>query len=222
MDWEDLFDEEVVNSGYGYFMEKSVKNFQLTDKLITAQVLGTHKYDVEIRFHNHYIIDMKCNCPYDDNCKHMAAVLYYLEERYSGNITLSSELNAYKKEVDHTIQCFSDRDGFISFHQSRDFTGNIQNIISYDVGTLMDNRDYLEAFELTAYIFERIYEVDMDDSFGGKIDIAEECVQIWEEIISYADDRTMDKMDEWFNNYIETSCSDFNGYVERILVEYFW
>ncbi|MCD7808340.1 MAG: hypothetical protein LUH02_03280 [Erysipelotrichaceae bacterium] len=222
MDFEDLFDEDVVNRGYGYFMEGRVMNFKMTDKLITAQVLGTHKYDVEIHISHNHIVDMECNCYYGDKCKHMAAVLSYFDEHYSGNITLDSELNKYKKEIDHTIQYFSDRDGFISFHQARNFIGNIQNIISYDVGTLMDNRDYLEAFELTAYIFDRIYNVDMDDSVGGKIEIAEECVSIWKEIIDAADERTKDKMYQWLENYIETSCSDFNGYVEEILDEYFW
>lgn len=222
MDWEDLFDEDVANRGYGYFMEKRVKNFQATDKLISAQVMGYHNYDVEIHLGHNQIIDMECTCPYGDNCKHMAAVLYYLDEHYSSNGTSDNELDTYKKEVDQTIKFFSDRNGFISFHVARDFIGNIQNILSSDVGTLIDNRDYLEAFELTAYIFERIDDVDMDDSAGGKIDIAEECVQIWEEMISYADERTRDKMDEWFNDFIEMSYSDFNEYVESLLSEYFW
>lgn len=49
----------------------------------TATVVGGDDYMVEIVFHNGNIIGMDCDCPYamdGHNCKHMAAVLFAIED----------------------------------------------------------------------------------------------------------------------------------------------
>lgn len=53
------------------------------DDYITAVVSGTYDYQVTIDYMDGEITAMTCTCPYandDRNCKHMAAVLYLLDE----------------------------------------------------------------------------------------------------------------------------------------------
>lgn len=53
------------------------------DDIVSADVIGTEGYEVEIYLDNGNITDMYCSCPYaatDRNCKHMAAVLYKWSE----------------------------------------------------------------------------------------------------------------------------------------------
>lgn len=55
----------------------------MSDELITATVYGSSVYNVEIRLKGGNIESMDCDCPYSmegNNCKHMAAVLYAVEE----------------------------------------------------------------------------------------------------------------------------------------------
>ena len=50
--------------------------------MISATVSGTELYEVEIFLDHDEVYDMDCDCPYAEDgnyCKHMAAVLYELE-----------------------------------------------------------------------------------------------------------------------------------------------
>lgn len=61
----------------------SVKIKEISDKTIKARVLGSYKYKVKIKWNeNEEYTVLKCSCPYDYDgyCKHIGAVLMYLEE----------------------------------------------------------------------------------------------------------------------------------------------
>ena len=82
--WKNLFQEHILGRGIDYFIRNLVGNVYVKDNLIEASVYGTEEYKVEIVKHNEEISDLSCNCPYADggnNCKHMAAVLFYLEDK---------------------------------------------------------------------------------------------------------------------------------------------
>lgn len=78
--WEALFTEVILSRGADYCRKKAVKNIQLDDTGIEADVIGTETYHVCIRFEKENIKNVSCNCPYaadkTKNCKHMAAVLF--------------------------------------------------------------------------------------------------------------------------------------------------
>ena len=79
MNWESLFRARILERGYDYYLCNAVKNMEVTEDSITADVLGTENYQVEITLEEGEILDMYCSCPYAEdgkNCKHMAAVLY--------------------------------------------------------------------------------------------------------------------------------------------------
>ncbi|HFD5696850.1 TPA: SWIM zinc finger domain-containing protein [Streptococcus agalactiae] len=82
--WKDLFQDHILGRGVDYFIRNLVENVYVKDNIIEATVYGTEEYKVEIVKDNEEIIDLSCNCPYADggnNCKHMAAVLFYLENK---------------------------------------------------------------------------------------------------------------------------------------------
>ena len=79
MNWERLFSARILERGYDYYLCNAVKNMEVTEDSITADVLGTENYQVEITLEEGEILDMYCSCPYAEDgnyCKHMAAVLY--------------------------------------------------------------------------------------------------------------------------------------------------
>lgn len=88
MNWYTLFRQHILDRGIEYYEDGNVVDFQCTEDSISAHVDGTDIYDVEIMIEGEEVIDMYCSCPYargGKNCKHMAAVLFRLEEMLADN-----------------------------------------------------------------------------------------------------------------------------------------
>ncbi len=81
--WKDLFRTHILERGLNYYEEGYVTSLEQTLTGYMAVVEGTDDYHVEIEIRDDQVYDMTCTCPYaaDGNyCKHMAAVLYKIEE----------------------------------------------------------------------------------------------------------------------------------------------
>ena len=82
INFEELFDEKILKRGYNYYLEDSVHEVTKNGNSYEGLVYGTEIYEVQIEIDNNgNVKDMNCDCPYaeENNCKHMAALLYYLE-----------------------------------------------------------------------------------------------------------------------------------------------
>ena len=83
MDWENDFQDKILNRGYDYFQRDLVKVTENKNTHISASVTGSEIYHVEIELFSDEIEYLSCTCPHADSgeyCKHMAAVLFYLDE----------------------------------------------------------------------------------------------------------------------------------------------
>lgn len=78
-----MFRTHILERGLNYYEEGYVTSLEQTSTGYTAVVEGTEDYDVEIEIRDDRVYDMPCTCPYAEEgnyCKHMAAVLYEIEE----------------------------------------------------------------------------------------------------------------------------------------------
>ena len=100
MNWKNKFQKHILERGYHYTY--NVKNLEITDNIVKAVVSGTENYDVKISMDDY---SMSCTCPYFEraNCKHIAAVLYYLEEKKHENITAEFESSPDIEELFDTV-----------------------------------------------------------------------------------------------------------------------
>ncbi len=81
IDFESDFLDYILTRGYEYYIDNKVSNVVVKDNFIKATVEGNNKYKVNLKIQDNVFIDGKCSCPYYDSngyCKHMAAVLYYV------------------------------------------------------------------------------------------------------------------------------------------------
>lgn len=81
--WKGLFREHILERGYYYFRSGVVTDVSSNAKGCHAIVEGSEEYEVDIELHGEEFGKMYCTCPYAEGgsyCKHMAAVLYYLEQ----------------------------------------------------------------------------------------------------------------------------------------------
>ena len=77
--WRNLFRPWILERGQEYFECGRVTDLEDDGNLVRAEVSGSQDYHVEIRRSGKRVERMSCDCPYADkeeNCKHMAAVLY--------------------------------------------------------------------------------------------------------------------------------------------------
>ena len=88
--WRSLFRPWILERGQEYFECGQVTELEDDGDLVQAEVSGSQNYHVEIRRSGKRVDRMSCDCPYadkDENCKHMAAVLYALEDRSAQQLT---------------------------------------------------------------------------------------------------------------------------------------
>lgn len=78
--WHYLFEDRILARGLSY--TDMVEVTYMDDEKVRAIVSGTEDYGVEITFENGLVDEMSCSCPYfnTDNCKHLAALLFVLED----------------------------------------------------------------------------------------------------------------------------------------------
>lgn len=81
--WKNLFKPWILARGREYFECGHVLALKEAGSVVTAEVSGSRAYQVEIHKNEGRVNRMSCDCPHasgGENCKHMAAVLFALDE----------------------------------------------------------------------------------------------------------------------------------------------
>jgi len=86
--WEELFQEHILDRGFVYYEQGRVKNLKVTTRLLKAEVEGSQIYEVGIDYSqfDKKITQLHCDCPHFASgyfCKHLAAFLFYLENKFN-------------------------------------------------------------------------------------------------------------------------------------------
>ena len=115
------------------------------------------------------------------------------------------DIKQYKKQINKTIKSFLGRDYFISYHQAGNFIMAMEEYLYEDIYMMIDAGNYLDAFELTSYLFLSVSNVEMDDSDGGLGMFASECYQVWNKILDQANEQIEAKIYQWFINHLDGS-----------------
>ncbi|MGQ7874542.1 SWIM zinc finger family protein [Bacillus sp. 1A] len=85
----------IVDRGYEYYEDGHVEEVEIHDKKVFAFVTGNAgNYEVMIDLEN--FTESSCECPYENYCKHMAAVVYDIQD--AGESTLKEKLKDLDKE----------------------------------------------------------------------------------------------------------------------------
>ncbi|MCW1238250.1 SWIM zinc finger family protein [Bacillus pretiosus] len=85
----------IVDRGYEYYEDGHVEEVEIHDKKVFAFVTGNAgNYEVMIDLEN--FTESSCECPYENYCKHMAAVVYDIQS--AGESTVKEKLKDLEKE----------------------------------------------------------------------------------------------------------------------------
>lgn len=94
--WKKLFLPHILERGEDYYLNGAVEDLDWDGETLSATVLGTDEYDVEIWISDGRVEDFYCSCPYAEDgtpCKHMAAVLF----RFTAQDISPKEKNSLEK-----------------------------------------------------------------------------------------------------------------------------
>ena len=129
------------------------------------------------------------------------------------------DINNYIRQVDGIADRYLGRNHFISYYEADGFISELEEIIDEDVRRMIDNGDYLSAFEVMNYIFVLIGDVDMDDSDGGTSMLADRIYQLWLELLVKVSLEEKRKMFDWFTSHLDGSVIDYlEEYIEQIIM----
>lgn len=99
IEYEQYFSNIILDRAEEYADDESIDILKQTETQIKATVRGTAKYTVNIVLDNKQIMEMDCTCPYEDNCKHLAAVFMYLESKNKPQTIILEETPKPQKEI---------------------------------------------------------------------------------------------------------------------------
>lgn len=129
------------------------------------------------------------------------------------------DINNYIRQVDLIADRYLGRNHFISYYEADGFLSELEEIIDEDVRRMIDNGNYLSAFEVMNYIFVLIGDVDMDDSDGGTGMLADRIYQLWLELLVKVSLEEKRKMFDWFTSHLDGSVIDYlEEYIEQIIM----
>lgn len=110
IDFEDEFFDYILSRGYDYYIAGKVDKVKNNNNYVTAIVHGKDDYNVKLEIDDDIFLNGECNCPYNANgkyCKHIAAVLYYLNYENKSEMNNSYNLeNVINKIDDKKIKNF--------------------------------------------------------------------------------------------------------------------
>lgn len=129
------------------------------------------------------------------------------------------DIDSYIRQVDIITDRYLGRNRFISYYEADGFISELEDIIDEDVRRMIDNDNYLSAFEVMNYIFVLIGDVDMDDSDGGTGMLADRIYQLWLELLVKVSTEEKKKMFDWFTSHLDGSVIDYlEEYIEQIIM----
>ena len=97
--FEEYIDEPILKRGLSYFKNGFVhKPAEIRPGDYEAVVEGSEEYTVKLSIRNRVITEYSCDCPYEMGpvCKHVAAVIFYLEQEELG-LTQNTKKASSKK-----------------------------------------------------------------------------------------------------------------------------
>lgn len=142
--WKDLFQEHILARGEAYYFEGAVLELHKTEHGYHAVVEGTEDYEVDIEMEGGRVCEMYCSCPYAENgnnCKHMAAVLFEIEEQNEEEILAEGTCpDDQEKEVEEIIERISEEElrSFVKEIAAQD--SEIRNILMTRYAVKIDEK----------------------------------------------------------------------------------
>lgn len=249
--WENAFYREILKRGLLYYQSDKVKRVRLTPPGVRARVIGSDTYRVKFTVIDHQITDMKCTCPFSEtgaHCKHMAAVLYYLESEVPelAKLTLMSaeekneiaikqlyqlikiDPNYLITEADIKLLKKQDNQLFRKFNSNQiipqgaeqAFSAAFEQLLSDDVDYLIEHRQLSAALAVIHHLHQKLKRQGFTVNYDTRDQLIANLEPLVDEIITVADKQLKQKIFDWVGN--QYFINNTQGYTDRFIEHLFF
>lgn len=136
--------------------------------------------------------------------------------------TTKEDVEFYKNQVNSIAAHYLGRQQFINYYDALDFISELEEILHTDVGLMIENEEYMSAFEVMNHIFALMGDVDMDDSDGGTGMLADQIYELWLQLLSKVNEEEKQRMFHWFATHLDGPIIDYlEEYIIQILMKEF-
>ena len=101
--FKQVIPSQILTRGRDYFNRGNIVDLSYDEEenVWEAQVEGTELYDVRIEQADSGALDYSCTCPYDmgEHCKHIAAVLYAIEDSFPEQLIVKPRKQSAKRKT---------------------------------------------------------------------------------------------------------------------------
>lgn len=136
---------------------------------------------------------------------------------------LKTDAEACIRAANKIVKQYLGRNHFISYYQADDFVAELEEILDTDAEAMLDAGHCMSAFRVASHLFTLVDAVDMDDSDGGRVSIADRIYFFWQKLLTRASAEEKREMFQWFAGCLEEA-ADMNAledYLEQIIMEEF-
>lgn len=176
-------------------------------------VEGTEDYEVDIEMEDGRICEMYCTCPYADdgnNCKHMAAVLYEIEEQEeAGNLAEGAGPDQTEEALEEIIEKIPEEELRSFVKQLAGQDDGIRNTLMTRYAVRIDEK---QMQRLKQGVDQIVWE------HGGTSQVANTCYDKWKEILDNCTEEVRAEMFTWFTSHL--SCDYVIDYMEEYMEDF--
>ncbi|GBF35442.1 SWIM zinc finger family [Desulfocucumis palustris] len=223
---ESYIPDYIIERGLEYYENGLVENVNIDGQWVHATVLGNYG-DYNVKVHMADFSKSRCSCPYEDYCKHMAAVVYQLTREYAGEQGYSEPAGGpgrYKPDETESVaepsakQPDDDLDQRLKSMGREDLLGAIKQLMETDPSSREKIRLILVEHERTADLHsDRVCRMGLYSSLKYHQQqfsaILKECESLFTEI----DMNDEDSDDDWgYGNEYAEDAWNFTMGLERL------
>lgn len=209
--WRKYFGSKILERGLDYYNSNAVRIYICSTDCIEAQVAGSRIYDVRINFEDSKIQSMHCNCPYEGNCKHLAALLYYVENH--------PELLEMHDDVSELVLSFSHAElaEFLlnELPKNPDLLNKLKLLKNHADDSYYENKlqkCYEDPLKLLKFIDDDLYDLKQANQIDLILRLSESIVNFSQEMVLYGQydvfDEIIVKIDDLMNRLANTGFED--------------
>lgn len=135
-------------------------------------------------------------------------------------ITMAN-LQEYQAEVEAIFEDYMDEDDFIDYNSASYFEEELATFIRQNNQQLIEQGHLKLCFELTTLIVVKLARLDIDDSDGELMMLADICQEDLQQLIDQADQALKRQIFEWLQQHVKDSMLVFEDVLEDLLAHNF-
>lgn len=91
----------------------------------------------------------------------------------------------YENKIWESIRSLYGKNGYIDYSSCREYTHHMYGFI-HESKNLLESKNYESSFDILEIILDSIPDTDIDDSNGSTGEVANDCIEVIEDILGYS------------------------------------